>query len=97
MKTFAVILVTIFLAFPLAARGQGVPCGPEDPAPNLLKKHGETPRVMGMTGRGALLTIYISDKGNWSLIIFLPRQHLFCMVDAGEQMEFLPAPKLKKK
>ena len=40
MKTFAVILVTIFLAFPLAARGQGVPCGPEDPAPNLLKKHG---------------------------------------------------------
>ena len=97
MKILTAILVTIFLSLPLVVHAQGVPCGPEDPAKNLLKLHDEHPRVVGMTNRGAMMTLYISDKGNWSLIVFLPRQVLFCMVDSGEQIEFIPAPKLKKK
>lgn len=90
------VLVAVFLCVG-SARAQGVPCGPEDPASNLFELHKETPRVVGMTGRGALMTIYASEKGSWSLIIFLPRQHMFCMVDSGETIEILPPPKSKKK
>ena len=97
VKTTAFLTAFLAAFFTTDLSEQGVPCAPTDPAANLLELHSEKPRVMGITDRGALMTIYASEKGSWSLIIFLPRQHMFCMVDSGETIEILPPTKSKKK
>src|SRR5689334_2888642 len=49
------------------------PCGQRaDLAQFLEQRYGETIRATGITGRGALIEIYASEKGTWTMVLTLP-------------------------
>ena len=95
-RTLALVAAFIAAFFTTGLSAQGVPCGPKDPSHNLLELHNETPLVVAMTSRNALMTVYASPKGSWSLIVFLPSQNIFCMIDNGDQIEIIPSKSKKK-
>jgi len=59
-------------------------CTPDDPAPILLEQHDEQPLAKGMSSRGAVITIYVSREGTWT-IIAQPEEKVFCILDMGRR------------
>ena len=61
--------MTVFMTVFLCSNANAtIGCTTDDPAPILLKKHNEKPLAKGMSSRGALITIYASAKGTWTII-----------------------------
>lgn len=56
---------------------------------NLKKGYSETPVSMGVTSGGAILEVYASPEGTWTLVITQP-SGLSCLLAAGQDWENLP-------
>ena len=60
-------------------------CGPRDDlAKQLEQKYGERPIASGVSGRGALVEVFMSaDGSSWSIVLTRPNG-MACLVDEGE-------------
>jgi hypothetical protein len=93
MKKMGIFLMTVFMTVFLCPDANAtIGCTPDDPAPILLKKHNEKPLAKGMSSRGALITIYVSAKGTWTIIAKVQKD-VFCILDMGGNF----APVISKK
>ena len=94
MRHLGIFLMTVFMTVFLCPNANAtIGCTSDDPAPILLKKHNEKPLAKGMSSRGALITIYVSAKGTWT-IIAQPEEEVFCILDMGRK--FSPVISKKK-
>ena len=68
-----------------SARGPG--CGPRAGiAAALARNHAETPVSRGVSARGALVEVFASARGTWTLVVTVPGGPS-CLIAAGEDWE----------
>lgn len=85
---FGVMLIGSSL-IPTAAAAQPV-CGSHGTvSENLEKGYAEAPVSMGVTTSGAIIEVFASEKGTWTLVITQPNG-LSCLIAAGQDWESLP-------
>lgn len=92
MVGFAVIAVTAFLWLAGDAHAQAAPtpdpapiggCGKRDAYVKMLnEKYQEYPRIEGLVGQFAVMEIYVSKKGTWTVLQTF-RNGQTCMTAAG--------------
>lgn len=76
-------------AFPPEVQAQAV-CGERaEVASNLAKGHSETPVSMGLASNGAVIEVFASDSGTFTIIMTLPTG-VSCLMAAGEDWQELP-------
>jgi hypothetical protein len=69
-------------------------CAPRDVIHQVLtERYGETPRVAGLTPEGALMEVYGSDAGTWSVTVTAPDASQTCVIGAGQALMILPPEK----
>ncbi|MCH7864963.1 MAG: hypothetical protein IIC56_07100 [Proteobacteria bacterium] len=56
---------------------------------NLKKGYAEAPVSMGVTMNGAVIEVFASEKGTWTLVITQPNG-MSCLIAAGLDWESLP-------
>lgn len=72
-----------------AAAAQSV-CGTHGTvSENLKKGYAEAPVSMGVTTNGAVIEVFASEKGTWTLVLTQPNG-LSCLIAAGLDWESLP-------
>ncbi len=75
---------------PPMARGPG--CGPRAGiAAALARNHAETPVSRGVSARGALVEVFASTRGTWTLVVTVPGGPS-CLIAAGQDWQHLPRP-----
>jgi hypothetical protein len=52
-----------------------------------LKWLAQQPAAVGLTDSGAVLELYVSERGDWTVIITAPAQRMTCITAHGEAME----------
>lgn len=76
---------------PAAAPAQ-VPCAPAaEIAGRLAAEFGEARRFAGLDGRGAVIELWVSGSGSWTLLALAPGG-IACLAAAGTAGVLLPAP-----
>ena len=76
-------------AFPSAAQAQML-CGPRSVVvANLEKGYSERPISMGLASNGAIIEVFVSEKGTFTIVMTRPNG-LSCLMVAGENWEDLP-------
>lgn len=89
MMTIAGALLIGWTIFPPAVQAQAV-CGERgEVASKLEKGHSETPVSMGLASNGAVIEVFASDKGTFTIIMTLPTG-MSCLMAAGEDWQELP-------
>jgi adenine deaminase len=85
--------IVLFLS--LASQAVAAPvCAPRDVIQRVLvDRYGETPRVAGLTPDGALMEVYGSEAGSWSVTVTAPDASQTCVIGAGVALMILPQPK----
>lgn len=86
------ILVALVIASWLAAPtalAQSVCSSHKMVAENLQKGYAETPVSMGVTVGGAVIEVFASPDGSWTLVITQPNG-VTCLIAAGKDWETLP-------
>ena len=91
------ILWAALLALSLAAGGAAVDaqvvCAPHDKIAAALKQNfAEEVRAAGITSGGALIEIYTSPRGTWTVVLTAP-DGPSCLMADGVDWQMLPAPK----
>jgi len=86
----ALITLSVFpIMFSMPAEAQPV-CGTHGSVVDNLKKgYSETPASMGVTNGGAVIEVFTSEEGTWTLVITQPNG-LSCLIASGENWESLP-------
>ena len=84
------------LAFqPLSASAQGTgtdntPCAERN---NIVKtldsQYEETPRAIGLVSKEAVLEVFVSETGTWTVVVTNP-QGVSCVLAAGQSWEEIP-------
>ncbi len=86
-KIIAALLLMFFLTS--AVHAQVMVCGKHDDfAKGLLKQYGEEVRGMGITSTGALIELYASISGTWTVLITTPSGRA-CIAAEGSDFELL--------
>ena len=81
-------LVTLSLAAPALAQSSPA-CGPRKVVVEQLgREYEEVPVNRGVTAEGALMELFASPSGSWTLLISLPNGQS-CLAAAGESWEEL--------
>lgn len=81
-------VLSLFGADPTPAQQPQPACAPKDQVRKILgKEYGERPVAQGATDGGALLEVYASESGGWSITI--TRNGMTCLVQSGEGWEFV--------
>lgn len=96
MKRFFALTAAAFLAaFFMGKAHANIGCTTENPHNYLTTELMEMPLARGISSRGALITIYVSQN-SWSIIaqIEQPDKTVFCVLDIGS--DFQPV-EIKKK
>ena len=76
-------------AFPPAAQAQAV-CGEHRDVVSKLKKgHSEDPISMGLASNGAVIEVFASPSGTFTIVMTLPNG-TSCLMMAGESWQDLP-------
>ena len=93
MVRYATILLSAlfvgWLSVPSVAEAQIV-CGERSTlAEALEKRHSELPVSMGLSSSGAMIEVFASPNGSWTIIMTQP-SGLSCLVASGESWEDLP-------
>lgn len=82
------LVIMFFLSAP-AALAQSI-CGNHKlVTDNLRQEYAETPVSMGVTAGGAVVEVYASSQGTWTLLITQPNG-MSCLIAAGKDWENLP-------
>jgi len=101
MKTTALALTIACLAafaHPAAAEEDAPEqptsvCGDRTEIINTLRNsYAEQPRAMGLAGNGAMVELFISKAGSWTILVTRPTG-VACMAAAGQHWEELVAEK----
>ena len=95
-KTFG--LAAIFAAFfAPALQAHQIPCVPADPHSTLAEGYGEKKFIVGTTREGHQLTIYLSKKRTFTLVVKIKDSGIFCVLESGTNLRpFVPGQKGSK-
>ena len=63
-----------------------IPCVPADPHTTLEEAYGEKKFIVGTTREGHALTIYVSKKGSFTLVVKLKDSGVFCVLESGTKL-----------
>lgn len=85
------VIAALLAAGPALAQ-QSPKCAPRQVVVEALAKHHETTVAGGISAQGALIEIFASPKGGWSLVLTRP-DGVSCMIDVGENWEQIPIQK----
>ena len=91
LRTTVILVALVIASFVVAptALAQSV-CGSHKMvAENLRKTYAETPISMGVTVGGAVVEVFASSDGSWTLVITQPNG-VTCLIAAGKDWENLP-------
>ncbi len=92
MRWIAAILGAAFIALFATPVGAQTVCGERAKFIEMLgTKYLEEPVSMGLTSTGAVIEVFTSPKGSWSILLTYPTGST-CMVAAGDKWEALPLP-----
>ncbi len=86
------ILLTALLtgSWMLPATAQQLPCGKRDEmVKSLFSQYREQPRAMGLANQTAIIEIFTSKSGSWTILLTKP-DGASCIVSAGEAWEDIP-------
>jgi hypothetical protein len=84
VRSAAAAALILFGMVPPATAG---PCAERQEVTNFLgQRYGETIQAMGITDQGALLDIYVSEQGTWTIVLSLPNGPS-CIVASGTDWE----------
>lgn len=82
-------LLSLAFASPALAQTQ---CGPRETViAQLADKYSEARRGMGMAGNAAVLELYTSDTGTFTITVTLPDGRT-CLIASGEGWEVMADP-----
>jgi len=90
----AFVITAFVAAFLLAAPAAalGPPCGPRQAVAERLKKdHGEMSVSEGVLGREAVLEVFVSKTGSYSVVV-TKTNGISCIIVVGENWERKPLP-----
>ncbi len=88
LSLFSVLLIA-WTALPAVAQGQMF-CGDREKAiASLEKEYSEKPVSMGLASNGAVIEVFASESGSFTIIMTHPNG-VSCMIAAGENWENLP-------
>jgi hypothetical protein len=77
---------------PVSAAEQGVTCGSHDAIVAYLKQnYSENRQALGLTMDGALIELYVSAGGTWSVLLTVPHG-ASCLIAAGSDWHTIPPP-----
>lgn len=86
----ALLVVALLLAMVSLARSQARACAPHDDIVGRLdKSFQEKQRAFGLIGGRAIVELYISAKGSWTIIV-TGTDGRTCILAAGEGWENIP-------
>jgi len=89
LTTAAIALLIGWTIFPPVVQAQAI-CGDHSEVVSKLEKgHSETPVSMGLASNGAVIEVFASDKGTFTIIMTLPTG-MSCLMAAGEDWQDLP-------
>lgn len=91
LRTTAILgaLVAASFLFAPSAVAQSI-CGAHKlVTDNLRKEYAESPVSMGVTSGGAVIEVFASTQGTWTLLITQP-SGVTCLIAAGKDWENLP-------
>ncbi len=94
MMTIASALLIGWTVFPPVVQAQVVQaqaiCGEHGEVVSKLEKgHSETPVSMGLASNGAVIEVFASDAGTFTIIMTLP-SGMSCLMAAGEDWQDVP-------
>jgi len=91
LRTTAILAALVIASFLIAptALAQSVCSSHKTVTDNLRKAYAETPVSMGVTVGGAVVEVYASSEGTWTLMITQPNG-VTCLIAAGKDWETLP-------
>ncbi len=85
----AAALLLGWTTFPPAAQAQAV-CGEHSDVVSKLKKgHSEDPVSIGLASNGAVIEVFASPSGTFTIVMTLPNG-ISCLMTAGESWQDLP-------
>ncbi len=89
LATIAGALLIGWTAFPPTVQAQAM-CGDRTEVVSKLKKgYSETPVSIGLASNGAVIEVFASTKGSFTIIMTRPNG-LSCLMAAGDSWELLP-------
>jgi hypothetical protein len=72
------------------ATAQDTPCAARTNIVNTLdSQYKESPRAIGLVSKEAVLEVFVSDSGTWTVVVTDP-QGLSCVLAAGQSWEEIP-------
>ena len=71
------------MALPMPAAGQALCASRDGFIAGLEQQFGEYRRIQAVTTAGALMEIFVSDSGSWTILVTLPGGPA-CLVAAGQ-------------
>jgi hypothetical protein len=82
-------LLAMAILFSIGVKAQGR-CAPRDEVVKVLaQKYSERVRAVGILSDLALMEVYVSEKGTWTILI-TNRNGMACIQAAGEAWDELP-------
>lgn len=63
-----------------------IPCVESDPNKTLVNEWKEKPFIEGTTREGHALTIYLSEKRTFTLVVKLKDSGVFCVLESGTKL-----------
>jgi hypothetical protein len=82
------------MALPAQAQGRDQ-CGPRDQVVKVLNaKYQESQRALGLINEKAMMEIYISPAGTWTMVV-TNEAGVTCVLAAGEAWDEMPAKTLR--
>jgi hypothetical protein len=85
----AAVAVLSFHPMPVAT-AQDTPCAERNNVVDTLgSQYKESPRAIGLVSKEAVLEIFVSDSGTWTVVVTDP-QGVSCVLAAGQSWEEIP-------
>jgi hypothetical protein len=93
-KTFSFLCAAAAVAglnlHPLPAMAQDTPCADRNNVVDTLdSQYKESPRAIGLVSKEAVLEIFVSDSGTWTVVVTDPKG-VSCVLAAGQSWEEIP-------
>lgn len=86
-------LAALFAVFSFANGANAQNCAPRERAVAILaERYAETPRMLGLDPRGAIVELFASDEtGTWILLVTNPNL-VSCIIATGDDFALVAAP-----
>jgi D-aminopeptidase len=86
----AAVIAAASLFGSITTAAAGVPCGMHDGvAKGLAAKYKETRRIMGVLNAAAVMEIFMSPQGTWTVLV-TDTNGMSCVIAAGQDWQEIP-------